>query len=158
MGAGKRFMLTDRDRDSGCDLLHKSRQSLRILQAVTVGNADLLLRTVQFLLFVFLRKHLDRLSAAPHFGARNNVTGTVAEQDGLDIEHCTDHSRRTADTPCALEKIQVIHCEILTGMRYFRIHDRSCFADIDPLPAQFRSFERQKTVAESASVRELIDT
>ena len=80
------------------------------------------------------------------------MTGAVPVQDRLDIEDCTDRCAHAADTACSLQKIQVIHGKILTGMRHLRIHDRSCFPDVYALTAELCRADSKQSVAKAASV------
>ena len=93
MGARERFVLTDRNRDLRGDLLYKSRQHIGIIETVSMGNEDLLLRRIKFLLSIFFHHSFNGFPAPAHLGACDNVARAVAIEDRLDVEHRSDRRR-----------------------------------------------------------------
>ena len=74
MGAGKRLVLTDRNRNIRRDAAHQFRQLFSVRIAVTVRNADALFGPVDPFLLVLFDDGFDGRLPPADLGARNDMT------------------------------------------------------------------------------------
>ena len=79
------------------------------------------------------------------------MAGAVAEEDGLDVQHGGDLRGHAADPAGVFQKVQVIHREVLAGVRHLLIEDRGGLLRGEALPAQRCGAHGQQPVAEAAA-------
>ena len=151
MGAGEGFVGADDEFlrfPNGAEFF---RQGLCLVQAIAVGDEQPLHLALGQMVGVELGQCLQRLLPAADLAAGGDMSGGVAPEDGLDIQHGADGGGGAVDPAGGFQKVQIIHGEEVQGVHHFRVQDLSGIPGGFALVPKLRGTDGQQAGAEAGT-------